>query len=333
MKMFMDRTRTCALAAAFLAAAALAMPCLAQEEKCDCPAKKAAVQGIPMLSQVPYFNRLFQVAQPCENDAARIGIDFEFCEGGEFPFAVKFWECGTGCEGGKCTAKAGCAAGECPAAAACECPAAKTACQSCPAAAKLIAACESKCACGEECACGSACAEAGKCACGEKCACAGKCACGNACQCGDHVVVHPFGPLPLVAHHFAAHPVPVGPVPFVAQHLGPHPGPAHPGGCPALFEHLLELTAKSAALEAKLEARAEQAELVSEMLELAQENARLKAQVELAEAKAEAAQQVLAVTLENEQLKSRLAELTSRLGEAEKEVLTAREAAVQPPRR
>jgi hypothetical protein len=332
MNMFTDRTRTCAWSAAFLAAAALAMPCVAQEEKCDCPAKKAAVQGIPMLSQVPYLSRLFQVAPPCEGDVERIGVDFEFCEAGDFPFAVKFWECGTGCDGGQCNAKACCAEGQCPAAQTCACPSAKVACQSCPAAAKLIAARQSQCACGGECACESKCATE-KCACGATCGCSGKCACGEGCQCGDHVVVHPFGPLPLVAHHFGALPGPVGPVPFVTHHFGPHPSPAHAGGCPALFEHLLELTAKSAALEAKLEARTEQAELVGEMLELAQENAKLKAQVELAEAKAEAAQQLLAVTLENEQLKSRVAELTGRLGEVEKNVHTAREAAVQQPRR
>jgi seryl-tRNA synthetase len=100
-----------------------------------------------------------------------------------------------------------------------------------------------------------------------------------------------------------------------------------------MFEHLLELTARSAALEAKLEARSEHAELVGEMLELATENAKLKAQVELAQARAEVAQQVLAVTLENEQLKSRVAELTGLLTEAEKNVRTAREAASQAPRR
>jgi hypothetical protein len=331
--MFMDRMRTCARAAAFLAAAALAMPCLAQDEKCDCPAKKAAVNGIPMLSQVPYLNRLFKVGEPADGDVERIGIDFEIGAEGEFPFGVKIWECGAGCDGGKCKAKACCAAGECPAAAACECPAAKTACQSCPSAAKHVAACASKCACGDECACETKCAADSKCACGSKCACSAKCACGDACQCGDQVVVHPFGPLPLVAHHFGAHPGLAGPPPFVTHHFAPHPGPAHPGGCPAMFEHLLELTARSAALEAKLEARAEHAELVSEMLELAQENAKLKAQVELAEAKAEAAQQVLAVTLENDRLKSHVAELTGRLDEAEKNVRTAREAAAQAPRR
>ena len=327
MNLFPDRMRTSALAAALVAAAAVAMPCLAQEKKCECPAKQAAVHGIPMLSQVPYLNRLFQVAPPCEGDVERIGVDFEFCEAGEFPFAIKFWECGAGCDGGQCKAKACCAAGECPAVAACECPAAKAVCQSCPAGAKLACACESKCACGDKCACDS------KCACGSKCACSSKCACGESCQCGDHVVVHPFGPPPLVAHPFGAHPGPVLPHPVVTHHFAAHPGPAHPGVCPAMFEHLLELTAKSAALEARLDARAEQAELVSEMLELAQENAKLKAQVELAEAKAEAAQQVLAVTLENEQLKSRLAELTNQLGEAEKNVHTAREAAPQSPRR
>lgn len=97
-----------------------------------------------------------------------------------------------------------------------------------------------------------------------------------------------------------------------------------------MFEHLVTLAAKSAALEAKLEARDEQAELVGEMIELAQENAKLKAQVELAQAKTELAQQVLQVTLENAQLKSKLAELTGRL--ESDSVRTARPKLDSPPR-
>jgi hypothetical protein len=97
-----------------------------------------------------------------------------------------------------------------------------------------------------------------------------------------------------------------------------------------MFEHLLELTAKSAALEAKLEARNEQAELVSEMLELAAENAQLRATVELAEARAEMQQHVLQVTLENEQLKSKLVELTSKL--QSESVRTARPQTFPAPR-
>jgi hypothetical protein len=296
MKMFTDRMRASALVGSLLATAALAVPCLAEGDKCDCPAKQAAKSGVPMLSQVPYIGRLFRVCEPCEGDFERIGVDFEFCTEGEFPFAVKFWECGADCEGGQCKAKACCAEGQCKAnAAACECPVAKTTCQSCQVAAKTACACEARCACDSKCACESKVAHASKCACGETC------------QCGDHVVAHPFGPVPFIAQHLPPHAI-------VAHH-----GPAHPpvGACPGMLEHLLALTAKSAALEAKLEARTEQAELVSEMLELAQENARLKAQVELAEAKSELAQQVLTVTLENEQLKSKLAELTGKLQAAD----------------
>jgi hypothetical protein len=237
-------------------------------------------------------SRLFQVVEPVDANTERIGVDFEFCTDGDFPFAVKFWECAAACEGGQCAAgeckaKACCAEGQCPATAACECPGEK-ACQACQVATKA------------------------GCACGMKCACDTKCACGMACQCSGDVVRHylrtsspdgalpPGHPVPVAVHHFA-------PPPIVSY------GAPHPGGCPAMFEHLLTLTAKSAALEAKLEARTEQAELVEQMLELAGENARLKAQVELAEAKAEMQQQVLQVALENEQLKSKLAELTSKL--------------------
>jgi hypothetical protein len=259
-----DRARSCALVAAALAAAVL--PQLARGEDGQCPVQAAAQAriGIPILDNVPYFGRLFRVVgyseeacadgHACPDDFERIGVDFEFCQDGQCPLAIRlvdFAKCeeckgeACKCEGGKCDdCKACCAAGECLACSACKCSAAKTAC-----------------ACGTTCACD------------HKCACGHKDECGETCYCA-------------------------------AQHVA---------GCPALFEHLLTLTAKSAALEAKLEARTEHAELVSEMLELAQENAKLKAQVELAEAKAEMAQHVLTVTLENEQLKSKLAELTSKL--------------------
>lgn len=308
MNRFSDRMRAAALLGGFLATLAWAAPCLAEEGKCECPAKKTTT-GIPIFAKVPYVNRLFKnagcEAGACEKeDFQRIGIDFQILGEGEFPFAVKFWESGTACEGGQCKAKACCEASQCQVdIAACECPGTKVICPSCPVAAK------------------TSCASGTKCACDTNCACDTKCACGEACQCsGDHVVRHPLGP-----------------VPFVAQHLPPqvvvaHHGPAHPPvpACPAMFEHLLELTAKSAALEAKLEARAEQAELVEEMLELAAENAKLRATVELAEARAEMHQHVLQVTLENEQLKAKLVELTSKL-EADA-ARTARQPQTQAPR-
>ncbi|HEX5103248.1 MAG TPA: hypothetical protein VFV87_05530 [Pirellulaceae bacterium] len=318
-----DRMRATALVGGFLAALACAAPGLAEEGKCDCPARKT-VAGIPILAKVPYVNRLFQAADTAGDDVQRIGIDFEFCADGEFPLGIRFWECGAACEG-QCQAKAGCAEGKCPVnVAACDCPVAKAVCPSCQVAAKA-------CACASE----SKCAAASQCACGTKCACDTKCACGDACQCsGQQVVVRSMGPVPFVTQHVPPHAV-------VVHHGPPHVGPAHPpvAACPAMFGHLLELTAHSAALEAKLEARDEQAELVGEMLELAQENAKLKAQVEMADAKLELAEAQLEISrhlvqmkLENEHLKAQVAELTNRLGEAEKTARTTSETPSQPRR-
>jgi hypothetical protein len=319
MIMCTDRMRACALLGACLTALMIA-PRLVRGQEVPGPAKETATIEFecPILGQVPYFGRLFRVnayeagcpahaANP--NEAERIGIDFEICQDGQCPLAIKLVDCakacGDKCGGAKCSGEKCCDAKCCEAKAACTaaCKAA-TACQ-CPA-----NACECPGSVAREWPArpvGQVALNA-TCACGNKCEC-GKCACGAACQCGDHVIAgHPGLPVPFIAHHFAPPPFVHAPTPFIA-----HAPPPHPGGCPAVFEHLLTLAAKSAALEAKLEARDEQAELVGEMLELAQENAKLKAQVELAQAKADLAHQVLQVTLENAQLKSKLAELTSKL--------------------
>lgn len=306
MNQSLSHSRAAALVAIALTAT-ISAPRPVRGQEVPAPQNKATIelklQG-PILTKIPYFGELFRAAGPCHEDcqAAKVvakpvelnhaDFDFEVCQDGQCPLAIKlvdFAKCEAGkcgkCEGGACVAGK-CAAGKCEAQAcaeACECPVAKTACGSCQVAVKAA------------------------CACGDKCEC-GKCAYGAGCQCGHDVVLRHHGlpglPLPVITHHFA-------PPPFVA-----HAPPPHPGGCPAMFEHLLELTAKSAALEAKLEARNEQAELVGEMLELAAENAKLKAQIELAEAKADVTQQLLATALENEQLKAKLAELTSKLESA-----------------
>jgi hypothetical protein len=75
------------------AIAMVASVAIADEPKCDCPATKAAGEvGVPILSNVPYINRLFKnvtiVAPPCANGECpvnanetfeRIGVDFDFC--------------------------------------------------------------------------------------------------------------------------------------------------------------------------------------------------------------------------------------------------------------
>lgn len=124
-----------------------------------------------------------------------------------------------------------------------------------------------------------------------------------------------------------------------------------------LWEHLAELTAENAAMEAtleahealldakekmfetlagvlvekaKLEAKLEMVEhrdaMLKEMVELHAENAKLKAQAELAQQKEELLQGQLATVLENERLKQRVAELEQRAGDGEQPVLTAKKA-------
>jgi hypothetical protein len=304
-----NRARCCALAAA--AVAAIIVPSMARGEEPACPAHTVVVEGVPILGKIPYIGRLFTNVGVCEQGCAankacaetKACVEWKACPAApacpaSHPCPAEAERIGIDFDFGFPIGEDG----QCPLAIRLveftKCTDCKSACAggACEAGVCAAGKCEVATAC--ECPGTKVCCDSCQVVAKAPCCCGTKCGCGAGCQCGPANVAHAHG-----AHR-------------------------HVGGCPAMFEHLLTLTAKSAALEAKLEARTEHAELVSEMLELAAENAKLKAQVELAEAKSEMQQQVLSVALENEQLKTKLAELTSKL--ENEAVRTARPATPAP---
>jgi hypothetical protein len=96
------------------------------------------------------------------------------------------------------------------------------------------------------------------------------------------------------------------------------------------FSTVAELMAENARLTAKIEFQGERDELTRQLLELATQNAQLKAEVALAEATAKLTRESLQLALENERLQGRVAELERRAGD--EGVRTARQPKAKPAR-
>jgi hypothetical protein len=277
---------------------AIAAIAVAEEPKCQCPVAATAHEvGVPILSNVPYINRLFK----------NVGIATTPCASGECAVAGH-------CDQAKCVEANGavgkCESGKCPAvttqvferigidfdvvadAKQCEggaCPIGKlvacdvaTGCKAIAVAAKA----------GGSQSCGSECCGCKTCACEEKVA-------ASACPFAKTVAKTDALWEKIVelsagqAAAEAALEVQEDTLDRTAE----------------MLEALAEVHAEKARLEAKLELQEGQTELLGKLAEMAAENAQLKAQVELAEAKAKVMEHTVEITVENERLKMRLAEI------------------------
>ena len=262
---------------------ALAALARAEEPKCKCPEATAVDVGVPLLSKVPYVNRLFKKVTVVHH-----GVEAPAVEQAQFQFEIGL------------AGPAACEA--CPAGKAAACGTAacgKDGCLVRPIKVAVPALGINHCA--ADCAC------AGECACAKQCSCEAACPavkvaaarCGAGCGAHHHTAHHKEIVDQIVELTAAA----------AAAEARLEAREESLETTAELLQALAELTGEKAGLAARLEAQTEYHQLAEKLMELSAENARLKAQVELAEAKAAVMQQTVEMAVENERLKLRVADL------------------------
>jgi hypothetical protein len=289
--------RMLAAALAMIAVGLLAAKLARSEEpreRCELRVN-AKIDGVPLLSRIPYVNRLFKTTHApteCCNEVERIGIDFDFeaVPGQVIEFHAPIGVCPDVCP-------------VCPLPGANK-TAVNCASEGCPAVAFVTAA---KCCADSKCCADGKCCAEGTC----KCCAEGKCKCCSAecCQVAKDEKTELWEHVAELTAENAA----------MEATLEGHEALLEAKG--EMFESLAELMVEKAKLEAKLEMVDHRDSMLKEMVELHAENAKLKAQAELAQQKEELLKSQLATVLENERLKQRVAELEHARGVEETPVV------------
>jgi hypothetical protein len=257
----------------------------AEEPACPCPSAAAHPTATPVLSKLPYLNRLFitlgldgqgRVVRQVSGSGDWLP---QICPAGQALFTAK--DVRVECEvNGDCRT----------------CTITKTAT-----------------ATGSECACGTDCAatNCANCKC-QSCACESKAdeaSCGQ--DCGVLVVKREIKQLPegLPCPFMLMEKIASLMAEKAAAEAALQARQEADERIEGLIETVAELLADNAALDAKLESQTEHAKLHEKLADLAAENARLKAHVELAAERADLHRGSLMLSLENERLKQRLVEI------------------------